>query len=171
MASILFVRSLLWQDVSVSIRGRTVPVLFRQQRAAGRDNRNDWWIGRIFLKPTWVNPARDCCAETACIYICRGSCCFEHTIDKTEQLIIPKYSRRATDDPRRTCCHRACAGVRVARRRKKNKKFQRQPLLQSCLSKQYQYSTDIVHLKVTYYLNLQCTFTWFNVKYLTFGTI
>ncbi|KAI9529858.1 hypothetical protein NQZ68_008097 [Dissostichus eleginoides] len=35
-----------------------------------------------------------------------GSCCFEHTIDKTEQLIIPKSSRRATDDPRRTCCHR-----------------------------------------------------------------
>lgn len=170
MASILFVRSLLWQDVSVSIRGRTVPVLFCQQRAAGRDNRNDWWIGRIFLKPTWVNPALDCCAETTCIYICRGSCCFEHTIDKTEQLIIPKYSRRATDDPRRTCFHRACAGAWVARR-KKNLKFRRKPLLQSRLSKQYQYSTDIVHLKVTYYFNLQCAFTWCNVKYLIFCTI
>lgn len=66
------------------------------------------------LKHTCVNPALDCCAETACIYICRGSCCFEHTIDKTEQLIIPKYSRRATDDPCRTCCHRGCAGVNQA---------------------------------------------------------
>lgn len=43
--------------------------------------------------------------------------------------------------------------------KKINKKFRRQPLLQSCLSKQYQYSTDIVHLKVTYYLNLQRAFT------------
>lgn len=80
----------------------------------------EWvWI----LKHTCVNPALDCCAETACIYICRGSRCFEHTIDKTEQLIIPKYSRRATDDPCRTCCHRGCAGVNQAARKKSQSQF------------------------------------------------
>lgn len=83
------------------------------------------WI----LRHTCVNPAPECCAETACIYICRGSCCFEHTIDKTEQLIIPKYSCRATDDPCRTCCHGGCAGVNQAAR----KNFQSHPLIQSSL--------------------------------------
>lgn len=69
------------------------------------------------LKHTRVNAALDCCAETACIYICRGSRCFEHTIDKTEQLIIPKYPRRATDDPCRTRRRRERAGVNQAARR------------------------------------------------------
>lgn len=58
------------------------------------------------LRPVFVNPAPDCCAETACIYICSRSCCFGQSIDKTEQLIIPKYSRRAM--------HRACGGAEPA---------------------------------------------------------
>lgn len=81
----------------------------------------------LFLKHSRVNPALDCCAETACIYICRGSRCFEHTVDKTEQLIILKYSCSATDDPCKTCCHGACAGVSqtpLRRRRTKKHKFQ-----------------------------------------------
>ena len=41
------------------------------------------------MKRTWVNPAPDCCAGTACIYICSGSRYFEQTVDKTAQLIIP----------------------------------------------------------------------------------
>lgn len=95
------------------------------------------------LKRTCVNPALDCCAETACIYICRGSRCFEHTIDKTEQLIIPKYSRRATDDPCRTCCHGGCAGVNQAAR----KIFRASLSLNlSCLSWLSLYSTEIIHL-------------------------
>lgn len=100
----------------------------------------EWvWI----LKHTCVNPALDCCAETACIYICRGSRCFEHTIDKTEQLIIPKYSRRATDDPCRTCCHRGCAGVNQAAR-----KNLRASLFLNliCLPRLSLYSTEIIHL-------------------------
>ncbi len=97
------------------------------------------WI----LKHICVNPALDCCAETACIYICRGSRCFEHTTDKTEQLIISKYSRRATDDPCRTCCHRGCAGVNQAAR-----KFFRGSLLLHLpfLSQLSQYSTKIISL-------------------------
>ena len=95
------------------------------------------------MKHTCVNPALDCCAETACIYICRGSRCFEHTIDKTEQLIIPKYSRRATDDPCRTCCHRGCAGVNQAAR----KIFRASLFLNlPCLSRLPLYSTEIIHL-------------------------
>lgn len=70
----------------------------------------------IWEQIRFVNPAPECCAETACIYICRGSRCFESSIHKTEQLIIPKYSRRATDDPSRTCCHEECAGVDQAAR-------------------------------------------------------
>lgn len=65
----------------------------------------------------FVNPAPRCCAETACIYICRGSRCFESSIQQTAQLIIPKSSCRATDDPSPTCCHRESAGVnQVARK-------------------------------------------------------
>lgn len=55
------------------------------------------------LRPVFVNPAPHCCAETGCIYICSRSCCFGQSIDKTEQLIIPKYSRLAT--------HGACRGA------------------------------------------------------------
>lgn len=60
----------------------------------------------------FVNPAPRCCAETACIYICRGSRCFESSIQQTAQLIIPKSSCRATDDPSPTCCHGDSAGVK-----------------------------------------------------------
>lgn len=99
----------------------------------------EWvWI----LKRTCVNPALDCCAETACIYICRGSRCFEHTIDKTEQLIIPKYSRRATDDPCRTCCHRGCAGVNQAARQNLRASISLNLL---CLLQLSLYSTEITH--------------------------
>lgn len=68
----------------------------------------------IWEQSRFVNPAPRCCSETTCIYICRGSRCFESSIHKTEQLIIPKYSRRATNDPSRTCCHRERAGMNKA---------------------------------------------------------
>lgn len=76
----------------------------------GRDTRE---VLRAGLKAR-VNAVLDCCAETARIYICRGPRWFERTLDRTEQLIFPKYSCRATDDHRRTCCHRGCAGVNQA---------------------------------------------------------
>lgn len=132
-------------------------VLFVEQRVAGRDNTNDRWAGRILhlfsWKPTWVNPALSCCAETACIYICRGSCCFERSVDKTEQLIIPKYSRRATDDPCRTCRHGGSAGVPLSGFYFPLK-FQRRLLPECYLSKQHQYSTDIGHVKVPHCFNI-----------------
>lgn len=72
----------------------------------------------IWEQSRFVNPVPWCWAEAACIYICRGSRCFERSIQQTAQLIIPKSSRRATDDPSPTHCHRERAGVNQAARKK-----------------------------------------------------
>lgn len=95
--------------------------LFLEQRAAGRDNTNDRWTGRIRLLLLLVF------LEEYLSQSCSGLLCWDCLYLHMQRILLfwahrwqdrainhPQYSRRATDDPCRTRHHGGCAGVLVS---------------------------------------------------------